>query len=193
MRLSIGAWVGGLCLALAPVLGGRPGTPLRDPRVARSRPAAPPNDVVGGRRRVRDAARRLSRTCEEDFPYRHAGAVLADHRLPGRILGMDAGAEVPLDAARDRAGRFVRTTHIDAVAQFRPWASQGFFLKGGAGMGVRAELGGRTRSGLVQRGRPLSVIIGAGMGVRPTARVGLQVFGARSTPSPWATCRRARG
>lgn len=28
----------------------------------------------------------------------------------------------------------VRTTHVDAVAQFRPWASHGFLLKGGAGM-----------------------------------------------------------
>ena len=34
----------------------------------------------------------------------------------------------------DSAGGRIRTTHLDAVAQFRPWASQGFFLKGGAGM-----------------------------------------------------------
>jgi hypothetical protein len=62
-------------------------------------------------------------TCEEDFPYRHAGAVLGDvgYRANPR---MDVGAEVywmPIDTAEGN----IRTTHLDAVAQFRPWASKG--------------------------------------------------------------------
>src|SRR5262245_8162288 len=69
-------------------------------------------------------------TCEEDFPYRHAPSVLADvgYRVNGR---MDVGAElfwVPADTADGH----IHSTHIDAVAQFRPWASKGFFVKGGA-------------------------------------------------------------
>ena len=112
-------------------------------------------------------------TCEEDYPYRHAGAVLVDlgYRVNPR---MDVGAEVywmPIDTAQGT----IRTTHIDAVAQFRPWASQGFFLKGGAGMAfVRNWVDVLGPDSFNEKA--LSVIIGAGWVVRPTARVGLQVF-----------------
>ena len=71
-------------------------------------------------------------TCEEDYPYRHGAGILGNvgYRANPR---MDVGAEifwVPIDTESGQ----LRTTHIDAVAQFRPWRSQGFFLKGGAGM-----------------------------------------------------------
>ena len=70
----------------------------------------------------------------------------------------------------------IRTTHLDAVAQFRPWASQGFFLKGGAGMAfVRNWVDVLGPDSFNEKA--LSVVIGAGWVFRPTTRVGLQVFG----------------
>lgn len=113
-------------------------------------------------------------TCEEDFPYRHSGAVLVDvgHRVNPR---MDVGAEVYWMAIGTSQGT-IRTTHLDAVAQFRPWASKGFFLKGGAGMAfVRNWVDVLGPDSFNEKG--LSVLIGAGWVIQPTARLGLQFFG----------------
>jgi hypothetical protein len=115
-------------------------------------------------------------TCEEDFPYRRAGSVLANigYRVNSR---MDVGAEVfwmPVDTAEGR----IRTTHLDAVAQFRPWASQGFFLKGGAGMAFVRNWVDAIGPGSINS-KALSVVIGAGWAFRPAGRVGLQMFGAQ--------------
>jgi hypothetical protein len=73
-------------------------------------------------------------TCEHDFPFRDGAGVLVDvgYRVNDR---MDVAAELfwtptESESGRDRAN----LTHLDAIAQFRPWASSGFFLKGGAGM-----------------------------------------------------------
>lgn len=115
-------------------------------------------------------------TCEEDFPYRHAGSVLANagYRVNSR---MDVGAEVfwmPMNTAEGR----IRTTHIDAVAQFRPWDSQGFFVKGGAGMAfVRNWVDATEQSPINSKG--LSVVIGGGWAFRPAERFGLQVFASQ--------------
>ena len=114
--------------------------------------------------------------CEEDFPYRHAGSVLAN---VGYCVNssMDVGAEVFWMPVNTVDGR-IRATHLDAVAQFRPWASQGFFLKGGAGMAfVRNWVDAIGESPINQKA--LSVIIGAGWAFRPAARVGLQVFASQ--------------
>jgi hypothetical protein len=115
-------------------------------------------------------------TCEEDYPYRHSGSVLGD---VGRRVNerMDVALEVfwmPLDTEYGR----VRSTHVDAVAQFRPWRSTGFFVKGGAGMAfIRnwVELVGPDST----TQKALSLIIGAGWAFRPQSRVGLQVFGTQ--------------
>jgi len=72
----------------------------------------------------------------------------------------------------------IRTTHLDAVAQFRPWASHGFFLKGGAGMAFVRNWVDVLGSDSFNE-KALSVIVGAGWVVRPTARLGLQVFGTQ--------------
>jgi hypothetical protein len=115
-------------------------------------------------------------TCEEDYPHRKAGSVLANigRRVNAR---MDVGAEVfwvPMNTADGR----IRTTHIDGVAQFRPWASQGFFLKGGAGMAFVRNWVDYLGSDAIN-GKALSVVIGAGWAFRPTERFGLQLFGAQ--------------
>jgi hypothetical protein len=115
-------------------------------------------------------------TCETDYPYRHDGSVLvnAGYRVNHR---MDVGLEVfwvPMGTAQGT----IRTTHFDAVAQFRPWASQGFFMKGGAGMAyVRNWID--TTSSEALNSKALSVVIGAGWEFMPLRRVGFQIFGSQ--------------
>ena len=128
-------------------------------------------------------------TCEEDFPYRQSGAVLVNigYRVNSR---MDVGAEVywmPVDTAQGT----IRATHFDAVAQFRPWASQGFFVKGGAGMAFVRNWVDVLGSDSFNE-KALSVVVGAGWAFR-LRRASACRCSARNTRSPWATCRPARG
>ena len=173
MNLSIRTWVRGLCLlALAPAMA-----------FAQAASQAPSSQTAGGDSRVWIVAgaafatlRGDCQTCEEDFPYRHAVALLGDvgYRANPR---MDVGVEVywmPIDTSQGN----IRTTHIDAVAQFRPWASKGFFLKGGAGMAFVRNWVDTLGSDSFNE-KALSVLIGAGWEFRPTARLGLQVFGTQ--------------
>ena len=167
-------WVGGLSLlALAPALAFAQPTP----QVPSTQP--PPTGasnvwfVAGG---AFATLRGDCQTCEEDYPYHHSGGALVDvgYRVNPR---MDVGIEVfwmPIGTSQGR----INTTHLDAVAQFRPWSSKGFFIKGGAGMAfVRnwVELLGPDSF----NEKALSVIIGAGWVFRPAARLGLQVFGTQ--------------
>jgi hypothetical protein len=170
VSLSIRSWVRGLCLlALTPAMAfaqAAPQAPSTQP------PSGASNLwlVAGG---AFAALRGDCQTCEEDFPYRHSGAVLVDigYRANRR---MDVGAEVywmPIETSQGT----IRTTHFDAVAQFRPWTSKGFFLKGGAGMAfVRNWVDVLGPDSFNDKG--LSVIIGTGWVFRPVARVGLQLF-----------------
>lgn len=115
-------------------------------------------------------------TCEEDFPYRHGPGVFANvgYRANSR---MNAGVElfwVPVEAE----GATVRTTHIDAVAEFRPWASHGFLLKGGAGLAfVRNWVDGVGPDAINQKA--LSVVIGTGWLFLRDRPVGVQVVAAQ--------------
>jgi hypothetical protein len=120
-------------------------------------------------------ARGDCQTCEGDFPYRHSGGLIADvgRRVNSR---MDVGGELFWMQVGTASGK-VRATHIDAVAQFRPWGSQGFFLKGGAGMAF-------VRNWVDVAGDPinskaLSIVIGAGWAFRWTERFGFEVFVAQ--------------
>ena len=115
-------------------------------------------------------------TCEEEFDYRHTGSIFGDFgvRVNDR---MDAGVEL-FWTGMDTASGQLRATRIDAVAQFRPWSSSGFFIKGGAGMAfIRnwVDVLGPDAS----NSKALSVVIGAGWEFRPTARVGWQIFGVQ--------------
>ena len=122
------------------------------------------------------AVRGACQTCEEETPYRHAASVLAN--LGRRVnTRMDVGAEVfwvPIDTPQGH----IRTTHLDAVAQFRPWASHGFFLKGGAGMAfVRNWIDGSGSTAI--NSKALSVVIGGGWHFRPSAPLGLELFASQ--------------
>jgi hypothetical protein len=148
------------------------------PAAANAQPAAPAASsrlwlVAGG---AFATVRGDCQTCEQDTPYRHAASVLANigYRVSDR---MDVGAELfwmPVQVP----GGHIRATHVDAVAQYRLWASQGFFLKGGAGMAfVRNWVDAVGPSSINQKA--LSVVIGAGWAFRPEARVGVQIFGSQ--------------
>jgi len=111
--------------------------------------------------------------CEQDFPFRHGGAVVgnAGVRVNPR---MDVGADVFWVQWHNDSGR-IRATALTAVAQFRPWSSKGFFVKGGAGMAfVRNWV--HTLGPHPDDSKALSVLIGGGWAFRPTERVGLQLF-----------------
>ncbi len=116
-------------------------------------------------------------TCEEEFPYRHATSVLvnAGYRANER---MDVGAEVFWMPVDSEGGQQINTTHIDAVAQFRPWASQGFFVKGGAGMAFVRNWVDLTAQDPINQ-KALSVVIGTGWAFRPAQRFGFQVFASQ--------------
>jgi hypothetical protein len=115
-------------------------------------------------------------TCEEDYPYRHSGSVVAD---VGRRVNqrMDVAVEVFWAPMNTSYGR-VNSTHLDAVAQFRPWSSKGFFVKGGAGMAFIKNWVELTGPDATTQ-KALSLVIGAGWAFRPQSRVGLQVFGTQ--------------
>ena len=109
--------------------------------------------------------------CEEETDYLHAGSVLADfgYRASRRA---DVGAEVLWTSATNAAGDRVKTTFLTAVAQFRPWASAGFFIRGGAGMAL-------VRNWLINLDTPtvqkaLAVHIGTGWAWRRESRIGAE-------------------
>ena len=115
-------------------------------------------------------------TCEQDFPYRHGGGVLVDvgYRVNRR---MNVGAEVFWSVVNSASGQ-VRVSHIDAVAQFRPWSSKGFFVQGGAGMAfVRNWVDAAGPDAI--NSKALSVVVGAGWIFRLSERFGVQVSGTQ--------------
>ena len=107
--------------------------------------------------------------------YLHAWSLLADVGI--RVNSkMDAGVEVMWVPATTVAGDPFRTTFLLGVAQFRPWESQGFFLKGGAGMAfVRNWL--FADSPITQKA--LAVAIGGGWAFRRDKRLGVQIYAAQ--------------
>ena len=87
---------------------------------------------------------------------------------------MDVGADVFWMQWHNESGR-IRATALDAVAQFRPWGSKGFFVKGGAGMAfVRNWV--HTLGPHPDDSKALAVVIGGGWEFHPKGRLGLQLF-----------------
>jgi len=76
--------------------------------------------------------------CQEDPPYGNNGAILFQGgvRLNER---MQLGGEI-FSFGRTIQGLNLRQSYLLAIAQYRPWASQGFFLKGGYGMAFVKEV-----------------------------------------------------
>jgi hypothetical protein len=111
--------------------------------------------------------------CEQEFPFRHGGAIVADvgYRVSSRL---DVGADLFWMQWHNDSGR-LRATAFDAVAQFRPWSSKGFFVKGGAGMAlVRNWV--RTLGPNPDNSKALAVVIGGGWEFDLKGRFGFQLF-----------------
>jgi hypothetical protein len=111
--------------------------------------------------------------CPQDFPFRHGPGIVGNggYRVSPR---MDVGGDVFWMQWRNESGR-IRATAINAVAQFRPWTSKGFFVKGGAGMAfVRNWV--HTIGPHPDDSKALSVVFGGGWEFKTNQRLGLQLF-----------------
>jgi hypothetical protein len=157
---------------------------------AQTAPAATPADVAdaGGRRPwvvVGATLTTMRGDCQEDCvahgtgSYLHTGSFLAEAGM--RInRRMDAGAEVSWVPATSNAGAEIRSTFILAVAEYKPWTSNGFFLKAGMGMAFVRNFvfdAGGTRPPITSKA--LGLTYGAGWTFRQTSRLGMQLFGAQ--------------
>ena len=114
--------------------------------------------------------------CEQDFPFRHGGVLTGNvgRRLSPRV---DVGADVFWMQWGNESGR-IRATAIEAVGQFRPWTSKGFFVKGGAGMAfVRNWV--QTLGPNPDDSKALAVMFGGGWEFNPNGPVGLQLFASQ--------------
>ncbi len=90
---------------------------------------------------------------------------------------MDTGVEVAWVPATTEAGDTFRTTFLVGVAQFRPWGSKGFFIKGGMGMAFVRNWVFTADTPITQKA--LAVAIGGGWAFRRDTRLGFQVFGTQ--------------
>ena len=143
------------------------------PPLGQSTQPAPPSRlwiVAGG---ASGTLRGHCQDCGQDFPFRHGGALVgnAGYRVNSR---MDVGADVFWMQWKNESGR-IRATAINGIAQFRPWESKGFFVKGGAGMAfVRNWV--QTIGPNPDDSKALAVVIGGGWEFNPKGRLGLQLF-----------------
>jgi hypothetical protein len=135
--------------------------------------------VIGG------TSTTLHGDCQEDCiahgtgSYLHTGSVLgaAGMRVTPQ---MDAGVEVSWVPATSATGADIRSTFVVAAAQFRPWNSQGFMIKGGMGMAfVRNFIYDGTGTLPPITSKALGLTYGAGWMFRRAERLGVQVFGAQ--------------
>jgi hypothetical protein len=140
---------------------------------AQDAPPAPPSRlwiVAGG---ASGTLRGHCQDCPADFPFRHGGALVgnAGYRVSPRV---DVGGDVFWMQWRNESGR-IKATAINAVAQFRPWESKGFFVKGGAGMAfVRNWV--HTIGPHPDDSKALAVVFGGGWEFTATEHLGVQFF-----------------
>ena len=116
--------------------------------------------------------------CGDPENYRHSGGLLVN---AGRSVTrkLDFGGEFFWTTTGSTAGGDkARTTFALAVTQFRPWQSQGFFVKAGIGIAfIRNSVTIEDQTGNFIT-KALSVGIGAGWEWRFTRRFGAEVYGA---------------
>ena len=77
--------------------------------------------------------------------------------------------------ATTRSGTPFRATFLLGIVQFRPWESQGFFVKGGMGMAFTRNFLTEEEDTITQKA--LAVEIGGGWAFRSDKRVGFQLHG----------------
>jgi hypothetical protein len=123
--------------------------------------------------------------CQEPCPahgtgaYLHAGSVLgvAGVRVNPRV---DAGLEVSWVPATTKDGQDFRTTFLLATGQFRPFAANGFFLRGGMGMVFTRNFVFDATGELPPiTSKALGLTYGAGWAFQRSSRVGFELFAAQ--------------
>jgi hypothetical protein len=118
--------------------------------------------------------------CEVEGDYLHSGSLFGNvgYRVNNQ---MDAGLEVFwVPATSEAGGDDIRTTFLMGVAQFRPWASRGFFLKAGMGMAfVRNFVYDGSGTLPPVTSKALGLTYGAGWVFRHRERISLQVLGTQ--------------
>ncbi|HEY6507899.1 MAG TPA: hypothetical protein VIY56_07785 [Vicinamibacterales bacterium] len=124
--------------------------------------------------------------CQEGCPahgtgaYLHTGSVLgvAGFRITPQA---DAGLEVSWVPSSTKDGQDFRATFLLATGQFRPWTSNGFFLRGGMGMVfVRNFVFGESQEEVPAiTSKALGLTYGAGWAFWRDKRVGFELFGAQ--------------
>jgi len=127
---------------LAPAEAGAQAAQAAPPsQAASTTQAAPPSEgwgwwVGGGGGYI--AGRLDCDNCQEDPPYGDNGAYLFQGgvRMSERL---HIGGEI-FTFGRTIQDIHFRQSYLLGIAQFRPWASQGFFLKGGYGMAFVKEV-----------------------------------------------------
>jgi len=156
-------------------------TLLLAPGVARAQepqaPPAPPKSGVswwagGGGGYI--AGRIDCTNCQEDPPYGNNGGFVFQGgvRLTERV---QVGGEI-FTFGRQAAGLDLRQSYLLAIFQYRPWASQGFFLKGGYGMAFIKEV--VPDGDDVIRTWGMGLTYGAGWIIGIDKRVSVAPFGA---------------
>jgi hypothetical protein len=111
--------------------------------------------------------------CGADFPFRHGPGIVGNggYRVSPRL---DVGGDVFWMQWRNESS-VIQAVAFDAVAQFRPWVTKGFFLKGGAGMAfVRNWV--QTQGPNPDDSKALAVVFGTGWEFKPKGHFGLQLF-----------------
>ena len=110
--------------------------------------------------------------CANAGVYRRTGGLIGNAGV--RISPqLSAGAELVWLPGNLEADETIQTTLVLGVAQFRPWATRGFFVKGGMGLGMvrnwvldtRTEASVRLRTGALTLGYGAGWIAGLGRGV----------------------------
>lgn len=112
--------------------------------------------------------------------YNHTWGLVVDAGV-AVTSQMDVGAEVMWVPGTSVDGDAFRVTVLAGVAQFRPWASAGFFVKGGVGMAFVRNWVFDIDSPIIQKA--LAVHIGTGWAFRRDERVGFEIFGAQHAVS----------
>lgn len=111
--------------------------------------------------------------CAQEFPFRHGPGIVGNGGYSASPR-LDVGGDVFWMQWENESGT-IQAVALDGVAQFRPWISKGFFIKGGAGMAfVRNWV--KTVGPHPDDSKALAVLFGTGWEFNPKGRLGLQLF-----------------
>jgi hypothetical protein len=117
--------------------------------------------------------------CGDPEDYHHTGGVLVN---AGRAITrrLDVGMELVWVPGATAGGEKARTTFVLAATQFRPWPSQGFFVKGGMGLAfIRNSVTIPEQAAAEFVTKAFSVGLGTGWEWRLRSRVGAQIYASQ--------------